>query len=52
MNVMKLLMNFKKNAMFRFLKKKAKSDTQLSELVRAQMVTLIDKELERLESEE
>ena len=42
----------KKNAMFRFLKKKAKSDTQLSELVRAQMVTLIDKELERLESEE
>jgi hypothetical protein len=42
----------KKKAMFRFLKNKAKNDAKISELVRAQMVIMLDKELERLESEE
>ena len=42
----------KKKAMFRFLKDKAKNDTKISELVRAQMVMVLDKEIERLESEE
>lgn len=42
----------KKKAMFRFLKDKAKNDAKISELVRAQMVLVLDKELERLESEE
>lgn len=39
----------RKKAMFRFLKDKAKSDAKISELVRSQMVTLCEKELERLE---
>ena len=38
--------------MFLFLKNKAKNDAKISELVRAQMVIMLDKELERLESEE
>jgi len=42
----------KKNAMFKFLKQKAKNDAKISELVRAQMVIVLDKEIERLESEE
>lgn len=42
----------KKKAMFRFLKDKAKNDTKISEIVRAQMVMVLDKEIERLESEE
>jgi hypothetical protein len=42
----------KKKAMFKFLKNKAKSDAKISELVRAQMVMVLDKEIERLESEE
>ena len=42
----------KKKAMMRFLKSKAKNDAKISELVRAQMVILLDKEIERLEQEE
>jgi len=42
----------KKKAMFKFLKNKAKSEAKISELVRAQMVMVLDKEIERLESEE
>lgn len=42
----------KKKAMFKFLKDKAKNDSKISELVRAQMVLVLDKEIERLESEE
>ena len=42
----------KKKAMLKFLKEKAKNDTKISELVRAQMVVVLDKEIERLESEE
>ncbi len=42
----------KKKAMMRFLKAKAKNDAKISELVRAQMVILLDKEIERLEQEE
>ena len=42
----------KKKAMMRFLRNKAKNDTKIAELVRAQMVMLLDKEIERLESEE
>ena len=42
----------KKKAMMRFLKAKAKNDAKISELVRAQMVILFDKEIERLEQEE
>ena len=42
----------KKKAMMRFLKAKAKNDANISELVRAQMVILLDKEIERLEQEE
>ena len=42
----------KKKAMLRFLKTKARNDAKISELVRAQMVMLLDKELERLDSEE
>jgi septal ring factor EnvC (AmiA/AmiB activator) len=42
----------KKKAMFRFLKDKAKNDTKISELVRAQMVMVLDKEIERLDAEE
>jgi len=45
-------MEIKKKAMFRFLKDKAKNDTKISELVRAQMVMVLDKEIERLEAEE
>tara|TARA_B000000565_G_C23760601_1_gene368268 strand:- start:712 stop:1332 length:621 start_codon:yes stop_codon:yes gene_type:complete len=42
----------KKKAMFRFLKDKARNDAKISELARAQMITMLDKEIERLESEE
>ena len=42
----------KKKAMMRFLRTKAKNDTKIAELVRAQMVMVLDKEIERLESEE
>ena len=42
----------KKKAMMRFLRTKAKNDTKIAELVRAQMVMVLDKENERLESEE
>ena len=42
----------RKKDMFKFLKQKAKNDAKISELVRSQMVTLIDKELERLEEED
>ena len=42
----------KKKAMFKFLKAKAKSDIKTAEIVRAQMVRVLDKEIERLESEE
>ena len=42
----------KKKAMFKFLKAKAKSDVKTAEIVRAQMVRVLDKEIERLESEE
>ena len=42
----------KKKAMMRFLKAKAKNDAKISELVRAQMVILLDKEIERLEQDE
>ena len=42
----------KKKAMLRFLKNKARNDVKISELVRSQMVMLLDKEIERLDSEE
>jgi hypothetical protein len=42
----------KKKAMFRFLKNKARNDAKISELARAQMITMLDKEIERLEAEE
>ena len=42
----------RKKDMFKFLKQKAKNDAKISELVRSQMVILIDKELERLEEED
>ena len=42
----------KKKAMLRFLKNKARNDVRISELVRSQMVMLLDKEIERLDSEE
>jgi hypothetical protein len=42
----------KKKAMFRFLKNKAKSDSKISELMRADMVRMLDREIERLEAEE
>lgn len=42
----------KKKAMFRFLKDKARSDAKISELVRSQMVILLDKEIDRLDSED
>lgn len=42
----------KKKAMFRFLKSKAKSDSKISELMRADMVRMLDREIERLEAEE
>ena len=42
----------KKKAMFRFLKTKAKSDAKISELVRAQMVMMLDAELDRLDQED
>lgn len=42
----------KKKAMLKFLKTKAKNDAKISELVRAQMVMLLDKEIERLDREE
>ena len=45
-------MEIKKKAMFRFLKSKAKSDTKIAELERAQMVMMLDREIERLEAEE
>jgi len=42
----------KKKAMLKFLRTKAKNDAKISELVRAQMVMVLDKEIERLEAEE
>ena len=45
-------MEIKKKAMLRFLKSKAKNDTKIAELERAQMVMMLDREIERLESEE
>ena len=42
----------KKKAIFNFLKQKAKNDAKISEVVRAQMVIVLDKEIERLDSEE
>ena len=42
----------KKKAMLKFLRTKAKNDAKISELVRAQMVMVLDKEIERLETEE
>ena len=42
----------KKKAMFRFLKDKARNDAKISELARSQMVTMLNKEIERLEAEE
>ena len=42
----------KKKAMMRFLRTKARNDVKVAELVRAQMVMVLDKEIERLESEE
>jgi hypothetical protein len=42
----------KKKAMFRFLKDKARNDAKISELARAQMITMLDKEIARLEAEE
>jgi septal ring factor EnvC (AmiA/AmiB activator) len=50
--VVHVAIEVKKKAMFKFLKDKAKNDTKISELVRAQMVMVLDKEIERLESEE
>ncbi len=41
----------KKNAMFRFLKKQAKSNAQLNESERKLIEKMIDEELEKLESE-
>ncbi len=40
----------KKSAMFKFLKKKAKSDERISSLARTQIINMCDKEIERLES--
>ena len=45
-------MEIKKKAMFRFLKSKAKSDAKIAELERAQMVMMLDREIEKLEEEE
>ena len=45
-------MEIKKKAMFRFLKSKAKNDAKIAELERAQMVMMLDREIERLETEE
>ena len=45
-------MEIKKKAMFRFLKSKAKNDAKIAELERAQMVMMLDREIERLEAEE
>ena len=42
----------KKKAMFRFLKNKAKNDSKISELMRADMVRMLDREIEKLEDEE
>ena len=39
-------MEIKKKAMFRFLKSKAKSDTKIAELEKAQMVMMLDREIE------
>ena len=47
-----IALEIKKKAMFRFLKNKARNNTKISELERAQMVMMLDKEIERLESEE
>jgi hypothetical protein len=41
----------KKAAMFRFLKKKAKSDAKIDPLVRTQIINMCDQEIERLEAE-
>ena len=45
-------LEIKKKAMFRFLKSKAKNDAKIAELERAQMVMMLDREIERLETEE
>ena len=45
-------MEIKKKAMFRFLKSKARNDVKIAELERAQMVMMLDREIERLEAEE
>lgn len=42
----------KKRSMFRFLKNKAKNDSKISELMRADMVRMLDREIEKLEDEE
>jgi hypothetical protein len=42
----------KKSAMFRFLKKKAKSDTKIKPLVRTQIINMCDQEIQRLEGNE
>ena len=47
-----IALEIKKKAMFRFLKNKARNNTKISEIERAQMVMMLDKEIERLESEE
>lgn len=47
-----IAMEIKKKAMFRFLKSKAKNDAKIAELERAQMVMMLDREIERLEAEE
>lgn len=45
-------MEIKKKAMFRFLKAKAKSDAKITEPERAQMVMMLDREIDRLDAEE
>ncbi len=42
----------KKSAMFRFLKKKAKSDSKIKPLVRTQIINMCDQEIQRLEGNE
>jgi hypothetical protein len=42
----------KKSAMFRFLKKKAKSDSKIKPLVRTQIINMCDQEIQRLEEKE
>ncbi|MDP4587086.1 MAG: LPP20 family lipoprotein [Flavobacteriaceae bacterium] len=42
----------KKNAMLRFLKKKAKTDAKIDKVTADKMAEILDREIERLESEE